>query len=731
MTYNNNETSNTVVRREQCPSCAANGNDNKGDNLVRYDDGHAHCFACGYHENARGEAKPSTSGKKLRRGEFHEDFIKVAGILSHALKAYGVFPLVDGGGTARQLCFPYRDHSGNICRAKVRSISPDWESLDRDFKFIKVAEDPQGTRKMVPLFGWKPVDRLPKNIIIFEGESDLLTYVSYAKIPDDWYCMALAGATNAKNAAIALNEYKGNIHLVFDNDDAGKKAEREFLAVRPAAVNTLPLDKDVRDYIVRNKYEAPVFTWERNDGLVRDLLHELEVYQNNIQGEPTIVLPAPFNKMMHPRSGAFFVVAGNTGSGKSFFIDWLINLAVSQGKKILLHSLELTPGEVVSRLLFQRLGRRFVDVNDPHIIKLVRKLQDKLFVNNSVSNMASIRNQIVSVGGVDVVVVDTLSLFTGSTEWDALTKTSYDLKKLSTDQSLGAPMVVATSQMSLKNVSPEKVSTDNLFGAAGIAQAADMILYVASNEDGSNRFKVIKRDRVLGNYGSVDCYFDFDRVMFVPVEEEGGEFDAEEYFRDNEPPTNYNNRQQPPKDDNNGGGNIKPAPKAPSGSGGSSVNIKQNNGGNNMTQQQHKTAEPVKEENNNKPLASELPVQQHRTEEEEAALKASLKGMPYFTSVEQAHEYISKKAGCPPPPEHILKNTGEPKPATEELKEEPKKDNTPPPPVNKQQQPIKRFRGIAKDGSFDAIDFFFGDGEEIEDHPPLWPTGEEEEDEEE
>lgn len=34
---------------EACPRCTANGKDSRGDNLVVYDNGHAHCFACSWH----------------------------------------------------------------------------------------------------------------------------------------------------------------------------------------------------------------------------------------------------------------------------------------------------------------------------------------------------------------------------------------------------------------------------------------------------------------------------------------------------------------------------------------------------------------------------------------------------------------------------------------------------------------------------------------------------------
>lgn len=37
-----------VVKKEQCPSCAKKGNDNSKDNLIVYEDGGKHCFACRY-----------------------------------------------------------------------------------------------------------------------------------------------------------------------------------------------------------------------------------------------------------------------------------------------------------------------------------------------------------------------------------------------------------------------------------------------------------------------------------------------------------------------------------------------------------------------------------------------------------------------------------------------------------------------------------------------------------
>lgn len=45
-------------RYEPCPKCVANGKDSRGDNLVVYDSGHGHCFACSYHQFPRHYVQP-------------------------------------------------------------------------------------------------------------------------------------------------------------------------------------------------------------------------------------------------------------------------------------------------------------------------------------------------------------------------------------------------------------------------------------------------------------------------------------------------------------------------------------------------------------------------------------------------------------------------------------------------------------------------------------------------
>lgn len=39
-----------AIGTEPCPRCVKLGNDTRGDNLVLWDNGHGHCFACGHHK---------------------------------------------------------------------------------------------------------------------------------------------------------------------------------------------------------------------------------------------------------------------------------------------------------------------------------------------------------------------------------------------------------------------------------------------------------------------------------------------------------------------------------------------------------------------------------------------------------------------------------------------------------------------------------------------------------
>lgn len=88
----------TTARRrsnEPCPKCRARGADRRGDNLVRYQDGGAHCFACGHHEPSQNYLskieKQNVDASEPHEGPLPRDFTReVPAVAWRWLLQYGL-----------------------------------------------------------------------------------------------------------------------------------------------------------------------------------------------------------------------------------------------------------------------------------------------------------------------------------------------------------------------------------------------------------------------------------------------------------------------------------------------------------------------------------------------------------------------------------------------------------------------------------------------------------------
>jgi DNA-directed RNA polymerase subunit RPC12/RpoP len=70
------KTANPVTKRVRCPACQSEGGDTSSDNLVIYEDGGAHCYACGYHRFPDGE---EPAGVKVNDDVVSKDWTPVKG----------------------------------------------------------------------------------------------------------------------------------------------------------------------------------------------------------------------------------------------------------------------------------------------------------------------------------------------------------------------------------------------------------------------------------------------------------------------------------------------------------------------------------------------------------------------------------------------------------------------------------------------------------------------------
>jgi archaellum biogenesis ATPase FlaH len=127
-----------VVGKEPCPRCVARGNDSSGDNLIRYDDDSAYCFACG-HTILSEEYRNDFNWEEVERGmmsktpltkEERDELLEATGTQgqdSRGLtdKTYRYFAVrfgYDDNGNVDSHYYPVTDEKGDTTAFKVRYL---------------------------------------------------------------------------------------------------------------------------------------------------------------------------------------------------------------------------------------------------------------------------------------------------------------------------------------------------------------------------------------------------------------------------------------------------------------------------------------------------------------------------------------------------------------------------------------------------------------------------------
>lgn len=240
-----------VTGKEPCPDCRSRGADSTGDNLVRYADGHAYCYACDYRENGSGERKGSVSGNGSppsfdRLEADYERGLSKRHISSATCKKFGYGVGRDFNDKPIHIC-DVRTDSGSLVAQKVRT-------KDKDFWV-------NGSLKERPLIGmhlWNG----GKKLVVTEGEIDML---SYAELTQCKYPVVSLpnGAASAKKALAANLKYLEKfeeIILMFDMDEPGQAAVVSCMPLMtPGRMKAakLPL-KDANECLMNGEGEAVV-----------------------------------------------------------------------------------------------------------------------------------------------------------------------------------------------------------------------------------------------------------------------------------------------------------------------------------------------------------------------------------------------------------------------------------------------------------------------------------------
>lgn len=272
-------------------------------------------------------------------------------------------------GTNRDINFP--SYIGKQC-CLITSIG-----VDRKENGAKIVYQTSSKNKDLPnewcLFGWQALSGDERTIIITEGQIDAMSWREYG-----YSALSVPGGAN--NMHWIDNDYDrlaiyDTVFVNMDNDDAGKKAEKEIikrLGAERCKIITLPF-KDINECLVRNYPKSLI------DNII----------QNAVNCDPDEVKWAGYfeeriDKLLHPDENDFIgthpgfnktkglilfgknelsVWTGYSGHGKSQFLGQILLSTIKQGQKVCIASLELKPERFLLRMLRQCAGKK-VFTND-------------------------------------------------------------------------------------------------------------------------------------------------------------------------------------------------------------------------------------------------------------------------------------------------------------------------------------------------------------------------------
>lgn len=327
-----------------------------------YSDGHQYCFVCEHRVPATEERREklasrrrSGGGKPMSNnvwnfGDSNGRFsaLTARGISKETCQKAGYW-LAKVNGQVFQVA-DYRDQNGSIVSQKVRD-------KDKNFKTT-------GSHKSDALF-MKHLWNGGKKIVVTEGEIDALTVM---ELQDCKYPVVSLGhgASAAKKTCAANYEYFDQfdqIILMFDMDDAGRKAVEEAAPVLPAGkvrVAVLPMKDANECHLNGHDKEIMEQIWNAGpwipDGVVSALSLKDRV-KKHLESEETVGMlfagcSGLNDKTLGARGGEVIMVTSGSGMGKSTFVrQQALAWGKQQGKRVGMAMLEEAVEETVEDMM--------------------------------------------------------------------------------------------------------------------------------------------------------------------------------------------------------------------------------------------------------------------------------------------------------------------------------------------------------------------------------------------
>ena len=446
-----------VLHHEQCPQCAANGNDNSRDNMAVYSDGGKHCFACGYHVHGTEDWNEQSMSVENIKDFSEESRQKIKDSTSTKGNGYrGLDDKITGPFGVR---YEYDESTGAVAKqyypVTIKGELSGYKIRKHPKSFLSVGE----TGKVCDLFGQFKFKTGGKYVLICGGEVDQLSayqmlreYQLSKSGGEDYAPIAVVSPTIGENCKKQiqkqydfLNQFE-RIVVGFDNDEAGRKATEDVIDVLPRGKVWIAnwSYKDPNEYLVNGKsreFIRDFYNAEKHTPA--GVIASDKIFEEVLKRAESDKLPfAPFleglNDMLAGGITYGFIVniLAGSGCGKSALINenvihWTKKLDVKVG----VVSLEADAGYYGEQLLSRYIGKKIALIdNKEDKVKLLtsddtKRLAHELFTSvdgspsfyilddrGDFSQLQDKIEELVVAFGVRVIIIDVISdVFAGMT----------------------------------------------------------------------------------------------------------------------------------------------------------------------------------------------------------------------------------------------------------------------------------------------------------------------------
>lgn len=358
--------------KEACPKCVESGSDQSGDNLARYSDGGAYCFACGYSERAEGQpsAPTATSPSKSKTliGDLEYRALTKRGIDEETCRHFGyAYGMMNGIPVH---VAQYRDSDGTVVAQKIRDAK-------KNFMFA-------GEPKKAVLFGQHKWREGGKMLVVTEGEIDALSVSMLQQ--NKWPVVSIPNGAQGAAKSIAKQiewlETFDKVIFMFDMDDPGRAGARECaeqLSPGKAFIASLPL-KDANECLLKGKGQAVISAmWDakpyRPDGVI-DIAEVADKAACDIEVGRSWPWPSLTARTYGRRTGELYGFGGGTGCGKSTVFKQIAMHIIEKDKlPVGMIMLEEPPSMTAKTLAGMIMGKR---VHVPDVVYDKQELRDTL-----------------------------------------------------------------------------------------------------------------------------------------------------------------------------------------------------------------------------------------------------------------------------------------------------------------------------------------------------------------